>query len=230
MYIVFVRSYKKKFALLIALLAFWIAMFSLSSYIINKNLIFNITVDNNITFSYPSKLIIGKVLINKQKGISDIETNSTFVKPLTEQFTDFNTVDGNFNFKYPSSFTLSQKFFSGSDIIYHIDFHNNTNTNHGFVQVWNLPYSLKDFLDKSKAMSRQNYKYFNSKQINVNNIPGYYWDYSVLANDGKYYKGSEVFLQKGNRMYRLSYFVPENLWNNEENDTFWKMVNSFKIH
>jgi hypothetical protein len=229
LYIVFVRNLKRKSILLGTLVFFWIAMFFLSSFIINKNLIFNITLDNSITFSYPCKYVISNIFTNKQLGKVDVETNSSFATPLTEQFSNFDSVEGEFSFNYPSSFTLSQKFFAGSDIIYHIDFHNSTDTAHGFVQVWNLPYSLKDFLDKSKAVSQQNFKYFNSKPITVNGLPGYLWDYSVLGNDMKYYKGSEVFLQKGNKMYRLSYFVTENLWNKDENNIFWKMVNSLKI-
>ncbi|MCX7747103.1 MAG: hypothetical protein N2645_09465 [Clostridia bacterium] len=195
----------------------------------DTNLFFKITINNHLTFNYPLEFQVDNIYIHETIEPEAVITNSSIKKPLRREFKTYTSMEGKFSFMYPSLFTLSQKDFSGSEILYHIDFHNKANTIHGFVQVWNLPYSLQSFLEQSKANSVANYKYFKSNEIKINDIPGFHWDYSILGNDGKYYKGSEVFLKKDNRMYRISYFVPENLWDKNQSEIFWKMVNSFKI-
>ena len=228
MHVVYIRNYKRKALLFSVILASWALLLLLSNTLLNKSLIFNITINNFITFSYPFSMEVDNIYVNEQVSSGTIQTDSGSRKPITEKFTSYNSLKGKFSFSYPSMFLLNQEDFAGSDILYHIDFHDRTKTNRGFVQVWNLPYPLKDFLAKSKSTSHQNYKYFNASEITVNSLPGFYWDYVVAGNDGASYKGSEAFFQKADRMYRLSYFVPENLWNKDQAEIFRHMVNSFK--
>ena len=228
MYIIFVPKYKKKFLLFGILLALWVSMFSLAGFIMHNSFIFSVTINNYLSFSYPFAFQVDDIYINEQLGKTDIETNSSLRRPIAQEFSSYKSLNGKFSFNYPSVFALNQQSFPGSDILYHIDFHDKSKLDHGFVQVWNLPYSLSEFLEQSKSTSQQSYKYFNSKPVSVNGNSGYLWDYSVLGNDGNYYKGSEVFFKKDNKMYRISYFVPEMSWNKAQSDTFWNIVNSFK--
>lgn len=230
MKIFFIRNYKRKLIMSCLVLALWVTMFFLTDFFIHNSLIFNITINNCLSFSYPLTFEVSSIYINEQMKDNAVKTNYSFRKPVSQMFSTYKSIKGKFSFSYPSIFTLSQQDFSGSDILYHIDFHDKPQTSHGFVQVWNLPYSLKEFLDKSKAASLQNYKYFSSNPITVNGLPGYYWSYSVLGNDGKYIKGSEVFFKKGNLMYRISYFVPESSWNKTQQNIYWNIVNSFKTY
>jgi hypothetical protein len=126
---------------------------------------------------------------------------------------------------------LSEKDFPNSDILFHIDFNDNQGIIHGFVQVWHLPYSLKQFLDDSKANSTLQFKDFISKELDIDEKKGYLWDYTVLSdNDKKYYKGMEFFFKKKDNMYRISYFVPVKQWNKTNKSIFWNMVKSFKVY
>lgn len=208
----------------------WVAMFLLSGYFLNNSLIFNITIDNSFKFSYPIAFYIDNIYINESLSNATVSSNTSFKRPVSQIFSTYTSLTGKFSFSYPSAFLLSQKDFPGSDILYHIDFHNATDNSHGFVQVWALPYSLEDFLEKSKSASLQTYKNFKSKPVNINNNPGILWDYSVLGNDGRYIKGSEVFFKKDGRMYRISYFIPETNWNKTQSDIFWSIANSFKTY
>jgi hypothetical protein len=230
MYIVYVKNFRKKIILFSFVLLFWICMFFLINLIMNNSLIYKITINKHITFLYPSKIQIGDIFINESFSNDLIEASLPLDTGQTKNFLDYESLKGKFSFKYPSIFTLNPKDFSGSEILYHIDFKSKSGDVHGFVQVWNMPYSLNDFLEKSKNSSTQNYKYFKSSSILVNGLPGYLWDYSLYGSDGKYYKGSEVFLKKDDKMYRISYFVPESLWSKSEYETFWSIVNSFKVH
>lgn len=213
-----------------SILLFWILMFVLSGFFINYSLLMNVTVNNYLSFSYPLAFELDGIYVNEQQNEESIHTNSNFQRPLRIQFSNYKSLEGKFSFNYPSLFELVQKDFAGSDILYHIDLRNKSENTHGFVQVWNMPYSLEEFLSKSKSASQQNYKFFMSKPVTVNTMPGYYWDYSVMGSDGKYYKGMEVFLKKENFMYRISYFVPEAQWNKSQYNIFWNMVNSFKTN
>jgi hypothetical protein len=226
--IIIVSNYKRKVLFFILVMIFWFFIFNLSNMLLKDKLACHLTIDDYLSFSYPLKYKIDDVFVNKNLRYNAIQTNVSFKRTIIQDYMNFESQSGKFSFKYPSSFTLSQKNFSGSDILYHIDFHNNSNNSHGFVQVWNLPYDLADFLNKSKAASRQRFLSFTSKPISVNNLQGFLWDYTVYANDSNTYKGMEVFLKKDNRMYRISYFTLANLWNKEQSDIFWSMVNSLK--
>lgn len=209
----------------------WVSMFMLSNFLMHNTMALQVTINDYLTFSYPFNLQVVNVYYNEHLDTNAIQTNTNFKKPLTQKFTNYNSVKGHFSFQYPSAFSLNEQDFVGSEILYHIDFADRSQTNaHGFVQVWNLPYNLKDFLERSKTTSSQNYEYFQSTPIKVNNNPGYLWDYAVIGKDGKNTKASEVFFKKDNRMYRISYFVPEGLWNKTQSDVFWKMVSSFKTY
>ena len=227
MKVIYISSFRKKLLLFTSVLILWVALFLLSNFFIHNSLVFNVTIDDKFKFSYPYAIRIDDIFINDAANSSVVTANTIFRRPIAQKFFTFKSIKGKFSFQYPSVYELSQKYFPGSDILYHIDFRNPSQNSHGFVQVWNLPYSLEEFLEKSKQSSLQSFKNFDSKAIMVNNMPGYYWDYSVLGNDGKYYKSMEVFFKKDDKMYRISYFVPEANWSKKGSDEFWSIVNSF---
>lgn len=145
-------------------------------------------------------------------------------------YVSYKSADGKFSFMYPSSFLIERKNFLGDEILYHIDFHDKYRVLIGFMQVWNLKDSLEEFLENSKAASRLDYTYFVSKPIIIDKTFGYFWDYVVINSERKYIKGSEVFLEKHNKMYRISYFVPENLWDKRQSEIFNNIIYSLKIY
>lgn len=152
---------------------------------------------------------------------------NTSAKRLVE-YSKYESPEGGFAFNYPSTFKLTPQSFSGSDIPYHLDFRDTAGPGYGFVQIWNMSMPLGEFLEKSKEASQLKYKYFTSRKMRVNGFAGYYWDYSVLGGNNTYYKGSEVFLDGKDKMYRISYFLPENQWNDAQKDIFTSMVKSFR--
>lgn len=230
MYVIIVKNHKRKMILACLIVTLWIIAFFISDMLFHKSLMLSITINNYLSFSYPLRFDIDKIYVNEILEGEAIETSFTFDKPLSYKFKDFITPDGKFSFLYPSFFVLNQQDFSGSDILYHIDFKDDYHSVKGFVQVWNMPYSLKDFLTTSKENSQLNYKYFSMKSIMINDNPGYIWDYAFIGNDGKTYKGVEAFFKKDGRMYRISYFVPENKWDESQSDIFWSMVKSIKTY
>lgn len=231
MHVIFIRNYKMKSMLLGLFALLWGGMFMLSNYLMHTTMALQVTINDYLTFSYPFNLQVINVYYHEQFDNKAIQTNSNFRKPIAQKFSNYKSINGKFSFQYPSAFSLNEQDFTGSEILYHIDFANKPQNNtHGFVQVWNLPYNLQDFLGRSKSTSTNNYSRFESKPITVNSTSGYLWDYSVLGKDGGNTKAMEVFLKKDSRMYRISYFVPEHLWDKTQSDIFWKMVYSFKTY
>lgn len=210
------------------LVFFQVLMFYTGSYLMKNSLLLNITIDGCLEFSYPLDMAVDGVYVNKQAREASIQSSGILREPEARQFTNYESLQGKFSFDYPTAFALEPQEFNGADILYHITFRSKTEADQGFVQVWNMPSSLEDFLKKSLDTSRQTFKYFKSGRVTVNGIPGYYWDYSVLSGD-RYYKGNEVFLKKDGRMYRISYFVPESDWNEERSVMYKNIVRSFKI-
>jgi hypothetical protein len=228
LHIIIITNYRKKLFLSLSVIGLWVIMFLLSSFLLNNSFILKVTINNKLTFSYPLSYEVEDIFINESAGNSAVEANWQFKKPVPHKFSDFLSQDGRFSFSYPDSYELSQQYFAGSEILYHIDFHDKSDAVHGFVQVWNMSYDLKDFLNTSKSNSQADYKSFDMKSISVNGNPGYLWDYSLYTKDGSAYKGMEVFFKKENLMYRISYFVPEKAWDKAKLKVFWNIVNSFK--
>lgn len=228
MHIIIITNYRRKLMIFAFIAAAWLLLFMLGSFLIDNTLLFNITVDSCVEFSYPYGIVVDNILVSN--SYADRNALSTFStsRPQTGQFINYESLEGKFSFNYPSAFVIKSGIFTGGDILYHIDFHDRQDSAHGFVQVWNLPGELGEFLEKSKETSQQTYKYFKSDNIELNGVKGYIWDYSVLTQNG-FYKGSEIFLKQNGRMYRLSYFLPEEQWNDKQSELFWNMAKSFKI-
>lgn len=228
MQIIIVTNYRRKLALLTALIFFQVLMFYTGVYLMKNSLLLNISIDGCLEFSYPLGMAVDDIFVNEQAREVSIQSSGLIREPASRQFTNYQSLQGKFSFDYPSAFALEPQEFNGADILYHITFRSKTEADQGFVQVWNMPSALEDFLKKSLDASRQTFRYFKSGSLTVNGVPGYYWDYSVRAGD-EYYKGSEVFLKKDGRMYRISYFVPESDWNEQRAEMYKNIVRSFKI-
>lgn len=166
LFIFIIKDLRKKSIALFALVILWILMFLLSHFIISSIPVSKIEVDGVLSFSFPIILTIGKVFINQQYK-NAITVIANIAESEHQKFTTYTSLKGRFTFEYPSIFTLSEKDFPNSDILFHIDFNDTLGTIHGFVQVWNLPYSLKQFLNNSKANSTLQFKNFISKEVDV---------------------------------------------------------------
>ncbi|MFZ5988280.1 MAG: PsbP-related protein [Bacillota bacterium] len=230
LYIVYIQNYKKRLLYLSIIIMLWIIMFFIASFLFGNSLAMNLTIDNYLSFSYPMKYDVDNIYINETLENTSIQASHSLKKSITQKFSTYKSIKGQFGFSYPSAFDLNEQEFEGTEILYHVGLKDKSRPVQGFVQVWNLPYDLDEFLQKSKSMSDLKFKYFKSKAITVNNIPGFYWDYSISTHEGKSFKGSEVFLKKDEKMYRISYFVPEDLWNKSESEVFWNIVGSFKTY
>lgn len=203
----------------------WIGVIVWALYAFGSNVRFTITVDNNMTFSYPNNIIINNIYSNGKIPISTIQASNSAKKATIE----INVPEQKLQFSYPSTFKISKQDFPGSDIIYHIDFTNKEKKGStGFIQVWNMPYSLDNFLKNSKENSLAEFLEFNSSKVNVNGLDGYLWEYTVKSSEGNF-KGLEVFLQKDSKLYRVSYFIPESLYTIQDKNTFNQIVNSLKV-
>ena len=229
MKVVYVRNFKIKLAVIIAAFLTF-AVLSAEWYFLSGGRI-TIHLANGIRLSFlrPSSFLAGTIYVNKSLEGSFAEAGC-FKKRAPEKFSTYKSLTGNFSFHYPSAFIINEREFSGDEILCHVDFHDKKNVSHGFIQVWNLSIPLYKFLDKSKAVSQQNYKYLKLTYLTVDGVDGYYWDYVVLTANMGAFKGSEVFFEKKGLMYRISWFVPEKLWNGEKEKTFKQIVDSFKVH
>ncbi len=231
-----IKNYKKRLVAFCAALTAWSLLLALCGYHIAKPQYACVSMKNCFNLLYPQSIEITHIY-NDEKNT---EPSVSVFRPLQgvlvqesnlpQSYINFKSEKYKLEFKYPSFFNLSPKEFSGGEILYHIDFQSKIGPSRGFIEVWNMPYSLERFLNNSKATSQQSYKYFSSNPENINGLPGYMWDYSVLGNNNKYYKGMEGFFKKGTRMHRLSYFVPESLWNEKERLIFRNMLQSYKVY
>lgn len=147
-------------------------------------------------------------------------------------FEAYNVLDDTFHFQLPYSWNTHEVSFLGGEILYHMDFLSPDRRIHGFVQVWKLSTTVKEFIEESEkaATGIADFKDFNIKEIMVDNRKGYLMQYSRSNQEGEFNKAYEVFIGgPGKRMYRISFFVPEKEWRNYFNVLFERIVHSVEI-
>jgi len=226
MYFILVKNYKKKLILLFSILTLWVLIVVGTGVLIDETVKYTVTVNSNLSFSYPANYSISNIFSKDDNSAPYLQASNSNYK----NFIDTKTAEQGFEISYPSIFEINKQNFPGSEILYHIDFRNKQEkAKGGFVQVWSLPYSLDKFLEDSKQSAMVDYINFSSKKINVNNLNGYFWEYTTKGTSENY-KALEVFLSKNSRIYRISYFMPEKKYNEAEYETFWQIVKSLKVN
>lgn len=147
-------------------------------------------------------------------------------------FEAYNVMDNTFHFELPDTWSTHEVSFTGGEILYHLNFTSRDRKIHGFVQVWELSEPLKQFVEKSKksAAGVVDFKYFDIKEIMVDNKKGYLMDYSRANQKGEYNRAYEAFIEGfSNRVYRLSFFVPEKEWRDYYKILFDRIIHLIKI-
>ncbi len=153
-------------------------------------------------------------------------------KVSRQLFEAYNVMDNTFHFQLPDSWSAYEASFAGEEILYHLNFISKDKKIHGFVQVWKLSEPLKQFIEKSKesAVGVIDFKNFDIKEITVDNKNGYLMDYSRANQKGEYIRAYEAFIKGfSNKVYRLSFFVPEKEWKEYYRILFDRIIHSVRI-
>ena len=166
---------------------------------------------NQFSFSCPGNSI-EDIYINETINDSFIQANVSLKSAVTKRFSAYKSGDSKFSFKYPSAFSINEYKFGGGEILYHVTFKDKVNPSHGFVQVWELPYDLNEFLEDSISHFGEQISNFSSSPVIVDHSPGIYWNYVITTEKGENFRDK---LKKKGRMYRIG-AVPEHLWNKNE--------------
>lgn len=226
MFFILITNYKKKILLIFSILLLWALIIVSTGLLIDESVKYTITVNSHLSFSCPLTYSISNIYSKDENSTPYVQASNSNYK----NFINFKSSEEGFEFSYPTIFEINKQNFPGSEILYHIDFHNKQQKSKGgFVQVWSLPYSLEKFLEDSKQSAMVNFINFSSEKIKVNNLDGYLWEYTIKSASENY-KALEVFFSKNSRLYRISYFLPEKNYDNDENELFWKIVKSLKVN
>lgn len=150
-----------------------------------------------------------------------------------ESYKQYNILEEGITYYLPSNFQVNELAFNDGEILYHADFKSQDKNIWGFVEVMNIGKDLKGYLEKSKnsAVGVVDFKYFNIYNIKVGNKDGYRLEYSRKGNDNRYYRAQEYFIpnSKGH-VFRMSFFMREDLFNSKFFNLFEEIVNKTKIN
>lgn len=144
----------------------------------------------------------------------------------------YNVMNNTFHFELPDTWHTHEVSFTGGEILYHMNFMSQDKRIHGFVQVWKLSKPLKQFIEESKqaATGVVDFKYFDIKEIMVDGKRGFLMDYSRANADGEYNKAYEAFVEGySDKIYRMSFFVPEKEWRNYYKVLFDRIIRTMHI-
>lgn len=160
----------------------------------------------SVTFFHPGRL---------PEAYSAFKENIAVERLAKQLFEAYNVMDNTFHFELPDSWNVHEASFAGGEVLYHLNFISKDKKIFGFVQVWNISEPLEQFIQKSKnaAVGVIDFKYYDVKEIIADNKRGYLISYSRANQKGEYNKAYEAFIEGySNRVYRLSFFVPEKEW------------------
>ena len=118
-----------------------------------------------------------------------------------------------FSYKLPEQWGTSLKNFGSTEVLYHNDFISESQSLHGFVQVWNFRGDLQEFISRGlqNAYKETEYKDYAMKPVRVKNMDGYLVNYRIKDRSGNYYyRAHEYYLPKNNRLFRFSFYVRDN--------------------
>jgi hypothetical protein len=153
-------------------------------------------------------------------------------KASKQLFEAYNVLDNTFHFELPHSWYTNEVSFAGGEILYHMNFISQDKKVNGFVQVWKLSKPLKQFIEESKksAVGIVDFKYFDIKEFMTDSKKGYLLDYSRANSKGEYNKAYEAFIEgSADRVYRISFFMPEKEWKNYYKVLFDRIIRTAKI-
>ncbi len=223
-----INSFRKKLLLSLLFISIWVIFTAAAGFIFREVPINKLVIEDCVSFSCPSAIRVTNIYASRSTDEA-IETNMPLGRYSCMQFKNYESIEGNITFEYPVNFVLKPQQLPGNEILYHIDYKDDSDKIRGFVQVWNLKMPLQRFLEGSLEMANIRFLEFKSGSVILDSMPGYLWEYKIRGNDGVEYKGMEVFAQEDEKMYRISYFVAAKDWNKKTASIFWKMVKSFKV-
>lgn len=198
--------------------------------------VFRIRLKRTCVFLLISIIVLGMIFMytgRLPKAYTAFRENIEAEKASKQLFEAYNVMDNTFHFELPEAWLTHEVSFTGGEIIYHLDFTSQDKRIHGFVQAWKLSESLKQFVEKSKesAVGVVDFKYFDIKEIMLDDKRGFLLDYSRANSNGEYIKSHEVFIEGYSKIvYRLSFFVPEKEWRNYYKVLFDRIMHTVKIN
>lgn len=120
------------------------------------------------------------------------------------------------SYKLPLKWSTKEQKFANSEIVYHNNFEALDSGVHGYIEVWTLKDSLKDFLDKSKVVSENQNEVSDYKisSIAINNKSGYLVTYKIQSAN-QLFSAYEYFVVENGNFVRFSFYVAKDKF--EEN-------------
>ncbi|EYE89760.1 hypothetical protein Q428_00145 [Fervidicella metallireducens AeB] len=170
-----------------------------------------------IHFLYTILIIMILITASKMwRGIFDAYTSINRENTFQTTYKQYRILNGAYEFSLPSDWNLMEQNFGGGEIEYHGDFFSKDNKTKGIVEVWNINMPLINFLKNSQLSSTGvvEFKFYKILPYKIGNNDGYLVEYSRKGTDDKYYRALEYFIpSKNNRFFRMSFYIPENSYN-----------------
>ncbi|AAO34896.1 hypothetical protein K144313037_00790 [Clostridium tetani] len=172
-----------------------------------------------------SMFVFQKIINNSMRMTSLMQSN---IKNLKE----YKALNGEIEYGLPEDWMTEEKKFEESEIIYHNEFQSMDLKVHGFIQIWDINYNIKEFLENSKAISEKQNKIsdYVMENIKINNNLTYSINYTICNNQDKFFRCYEYFLNKDNKIIRFSFFVQEDKFKENMPTIFKNIVSTLKYN
>ncbi|BDR63146.1 hypothetical protein DP145_02040 [Clostridium tetani] len=172
-----------------------------------------------------SMFVFQKIINNSMRMTSLMQSN---IKNLKE----YKALNGEIEYGLPEDWMTEEKKFEESEIIYHNEFQSMDLKVHGFIQIWDINYNIKEFLENSKAISEKQNKIsdYVMENIKINNNLTYSINYTICNNQDKFFRCYEYFLSKDNKIIRFSFFVQEDKFKENMPTIFKNIVSTLKYN
>ena len=145
------------------------------------------------------------------------------------KYKEYSGLNGKFSYSLPSDWKTTPEKFEGGEILYHNNFISQDKKINGYVEVWNLVMSLRDFLNESRKSAADGiaFKNYTIEPVKINGREGFILQYSKLYDKDSYIKAFEVFImEKDNMFERFAFYIDEKKWKDENKIFFLNIAAS----
>ncbi|MTI81215.1 MAG: hypothetical protein FH758_10055 [Firmicutes bacterium] len=132
-------------------------------------------------------------------------------------------------FTCPDGWQVSKEEVEGKEILHHVTYIDPGGRSHGFVQIWAASKPLEKFLKESlnSPADVDLVKNLNMKPCQLGTKEGYLVSYERSAKDQVVAK--EFFFVRDKCIYRISLFVKEGNWSENDEEVFNELVSSLTV-
>lgn len=154
------------------------------------------------------------------------KTTPVFYQQLA--YKKFQYAEAGFEIQFPATVQTQSEVWDGKDISFNLRFFDPKYRYHGLIQRWKMK-NIKEFV-YSVQKHKRNIEDYRVEPFQTQNYRGYLVQYQQETDSGTLYRAFDLFIPvKDETVFRIVYFVPDDMMKEDHRKNFSHIVQSFEF-